>query len=675
MPAIDPLLQISAKISVLPIIHGSGQCAVLVRRWLLEHRFDCLAVPLPDSFREPVEEAVLSLPTPAIVLQARKTRDLEYRQWTGDPGMNDAGIEDEEDEYDDAQDDIDEDDEEDDLSDEDDERDLDADDESWDTLSYVPIDPCQPVIAGIRAAMGEHIERVYIDLETENFSPNSACMPDPYALHTVSPERFAAAMLPCIPMPADQQLKDRILHMAIRLRELEKKHERVLLICSVLHWPWIRQAYTDLETTSPGIYKPQHETPDYPPQIYSVDERNLLFLFGELPFITGLYERARAELFEDDNLSIDGVKELLMAARDSYLQDLGKRARRITPFLLSQCLKYIRNLSLLSHRMTPDLYTIVVASKQILGDQFALHVVQVAKEYPYAEKNRGCYEQVGLGIELVRFPDGEAAQVANRLPGPSSSWKSVELNRRPTDDERKRWTYQWNPFGQCSYPPEDQRIEQFRTRVFERALAITGSDLARTEKFTTSVKDGIDIRDTLRHWYEKQIYVKVNPPNRGTLDACVMFFDSPADPRHYPWRTTWFAEHDAESTLAFYATDFRSEPVGPGICMATYGGAMFLFPPVVIPDIWTDRRLDFTETLDERLLAAACMHARSRQVALLSWLPPGGGWKRLARRFGKHLIHVPMGAFSEAEVAQLRMVHVLNGTKVRSYAEHFIRKA
>ena len=28
------------------------------------------------------------------------------------------------------------------------------------------------------------------------------------------------------------------------------------------------------------------------------------------------------------------------------------------------------------------------------------------------------------------------------------------------------------------------------------------SDLARTEPFTTSVMDGIDIRDTLRHWYE-----------------------------------------------------------------------------------------------------------------------------------------------------------------------------
>ncbi len=154
-----------------------------------------------------------------------------------------------------------------------------------------------------------------------------------------------------------------------------------------------------------------------------------------------------------------------------------------------------------------------------------------------------------------------------------------------------------------------------------------------------------------------------------------MLFDSPADPRDYPWRTTWFAEHQNESTLAFFATNFVQELVGPGIGLATYGGALFLFPPVAIPDVWLDPRLDFTETLEERLLAAACLHSQSPQIALLSALPPGAGWRRLARRFRKRWIHVPLAQFSDSTVQQLRMVHVLNGRQVRSYAAHFIRKA
>ena len=169
--------------------------------------------------------------------------------------------------------------------------------------------------------------------------------------------------------------------------------------------------------------------------------------------------------------------------------------------------------------------------------------------------------------------------------------------------------------------------------------------------------------------------MKVLPPNRGRLDAAVMIFDSPADPRDYSWRTTWYAEHENESTLAFFASDFRQEMVGPGIGLSTYGGAMFLFPPIAIPEIWSDHRLDFTETMEERVLAAACLHSQNRQIALLSPLPPGAGWRRLAKRFGKTWVHVPLGQFGDSTVQQLRMVHVLNGRQVRSYASHFIRKA
>jgi hypothetical protein len=154
-----------------------------------------------------------------------------------------------------------------------------------------------------------------------------------------------------------------------------------------------------------------------------------------------------------------------------------------------------------------------------------------------------------------------------------------------------------------------------------------------------------------------------------------MLFDSPADPRDYPYRTTWFSEFEWESTLAFYATDFRKEPVGPGICLSHYGGALMLYPPLQFPNIWTDDQFDFTETLEERLLAAACAYSSCKQIALLAPLPPGAGWRKLAKRYGKQLVHVPMGQFSEGTLQQLRMFHVLNGKQVRSYAAEFIRKA
>src|SRR4029450_13067506 len=160
-------------------------------------------------------------------------------------------------------------------------------------------------------------------------------------------------------------------------------------------------------------------------ELYQPDERTLIFMLGELPFITGLYERARAELEDDENLSIDGVKELLLTARERYKADLARRARKITPHTLRQCLKYIRNLSLLEKRFTPDLYTLVMAAKQTAGDQYALHVAETARDYPYTH-DRGL-PGIKLGVDRGRLQDGQVVRLVSRLPGPPVMWRSLEL--------------------------------------------------------------------------------------------------------------------------------------------------------------------------------------------------------------------------------------------------------
>lgn len=625
--ALSSALHFSDRILCLPVIHGSGDFAVEVRRLLLAQSFDCLAVPLPPSFQHDVETAIESLPGLSLVLQ-REPEWTPPEDWTPD-----------------------------------------ADDNREDRplASYVPIDPCQPVIAALRFALQERLPRAFIDLETAVFESYSAVLPDPYALKRVTSETFAAAVLPSIPRPAAGQPHDRIVHMAERLRELETRHERILFVCSIVDWPWIREAYIE-RTPTTGTDDAVEET-----LTCAIDRRTALFVLGELPFLTALYEQARAELEHDGNLSLDGVKSLMLTARDRYRAELGRQARTISPKSLQTCFQYIRNLSLIARRMTPDLYTLMVASQQIFGDQFAQTLAETVREYPFEEP--GDFPKIVCGVHQGRLPDGTLLGLKSRLPGPWMSWRTLKLHPKPLRQDQVRWSMRWNPYRQCSWPPEDVAIEKFRTHVKDTALSLIGTDLARSEKFSTSLKDGLDIRETLRNWHTGDLYVKLLPPTRGTLDCVVMLFDSPADPRDYPWRVTWHAEHQDESSLALFATDFGENLVGPGIGQALYGGALFLFPPRPLPDIWTDRRFDFTDTLEERLLAAACFHARERHIAILSALPPGLGWKRLARRYGKQLVHVPMNRFGQEKLQQLRIFHVLNGTEIRSFAAHFIRKA
>lgn len=634
MANVSGVLQVDERLNLLPVVHGSADSAMQIRHWLLEHPPKCLAIPLPPSFFAPVMEGILELPNPSIVLQPFEPKfQTEYQ-----PESEDTG------------------------------------EEEIPRYSYVPLDPCQPVIAALRLAVEEHWRIEFIDEENPDYVPFTASLPDPYALKHLSLEKFATACLPWLTPPATREVIQRLEHQARRLRELRKKYSQVTMLTALQEWPWLRDRIKTDQTHPQAANIDSDEIEFQYPERFATDPRTLIFLFGELPYITAFYEHQRKKLDENTQLTIDGVKHLLLSARSSYMQDFGKRARRITPLLMSQCLKYMRNLTLMQKRLTPDLYTMVVASQQIMGDQFAIHLVNTAKEYGYYD-DVSPLPIVKLGIDQARLPDGEIVKTISRLPGPPVVWRSLELRKSPEKMDQTKWAMQWNPYQQCSWPPEDELIESFRTRVFERAKSIMGADLARTEKFSTSILDGIDIRETLRHWYDGDIYVKVLPPSVGTLDACVMLFENNVDPRQYPWRTTWYAEHKDESTLAFFATNFGQEMIGPGIALATYGGAMFLYPPVKIPDIWHDRSLDFTDTLEDRLIAAACKYCRGRHVALLSPTAPGANLRRLAKRYGRKLVHVPLSQFNDAMIQQLRMVHVLNGKEVRSYASHFIRKA
>jgi hypothetical protein len=647
-PPSSECFRVDDRLTILPVVHASGPYARAVEKWLLEHPIDCLAVPLPPSFGEPICRAIPLLPNPSMVIQPPMEWSASDDESTWDSdidseedisngfGFNDPGHASEE--------------------------------ESQVPYSYVPIDPSQSVIAALRFALGEHLPIRFIDLEVAEFYEERCASPDAFALRSVSIEAFATSVLPAVGHPTHPQVWERIHFMAEQLRGLTRKYKNVVALCSIQHWPWLRQSYLQPNETIPDPHS-VHEA-----ELKSVAENTLVFLFGELPYITGVYEESRRDSAVDNQLpAIDGIKRLLITARASYIADLGPRGRRITTLLLSQCLKYIRNLTLLDRRLTPDLYTLAIAAKQILGDQFAIHLVEAARNYPFIDELP--WPTVTLGINQARLSENEIVPVVNRLAGAATEWRSIELNRKPMKYDEQKWKMAWNPYRQCSWPPEDEQIESFRSRVVERAKASLGADLARTEKFTTSMMDGLDIRETMRHWYDGELYVKIQPPTIGYLDACVFLFESQADPRSYPWRTTWFAEHEDESTLAFFATDFHQQMIGPGVAVATYGGALFLYPPRPIPDIWHNPKLDFADTMEDRIVAAACFHSQSRHIAFMSPSAPGAAWRRLAKRYGKRLVHVPLGHFNDAIVQQLRTVHVLNGQQVRSYASHFIRKA
>lgn len=622
-----PIFTLSPKIQILPIVHASGDMAQMVRDIMVSQDIDCLALPLPPSVESLVEEAVDRLPIISLIVSPEQGASEGTR------------------------------------------------------CSYVPIDPCQPVIMGIRVAMGEGIVRAYVDREVGSFQSTSWVGPDPYALKSVALTEYFTAAIPFLPAPEPgSQRQARIVWMAFRLHELELDYRHIVCLCPLMDWPWVRQAYQDrMPYVSPDQVTER-------PVWWNLESSSLYFLLGELPFITQLFEQRREEARADTHLSIDGMKELMLEARSRWLASrsttVAQEANWITPQLLQRYFQYVRNRTLLEHRLKPDLYTLVHAAQQIAGDAFALTVLETAKTYEFQADlpSRAIRPTATMGIGALQDPGGEVWQATNRLQGDPQTWRSVTLRPKPPIPQKQSWAHQWNPYRQCSWPPEDLRIESFASHVRHQSQQVLGADMAKIESFSTSLEDGIDVRETLRQWATKRqrsvfdLQVKVAPSVRGTIEVLVFLFEVPADPTVYTWRTTWFAEHQEESTLCFYATPFSTQMVGPGIGQARYGGTMFLYPPRLIPDIWENPLFNFTTTLEERLLAGACAHSQEPHVAIVSPVPLKAAWRNIARRFGRKLVPLPLHRFSGQTVARLRQFHVLNGHEIRSYAARFIRE-
>ncbi len=602
------ILSMGKHIQCVPIIHGRSIFAQEVRRLFLENSYQCIAVELPSSLYEGVSQAVEYLPFITAVV---------YKEGP---------------EY-----------------------------------CYVPVEPGEGIMEAIRLGIQERLPIEFIDLEVSTKSIKSPDLPDEYAIQKLGLKKYYQGVLPFLSFSSQGNTQDeREQWMAKQLRDLDERFEKVLFVCGMAHLEGIRRHF--YAKTKPQ--KNQGKIAEKA-QIYSVHPDGIYLLTGETPYLTYLYEKNRQSLDMKSFDKTDGLKELLLETRREYGRDFPEELEKLTPGSMQTMLTYLRNLCLIEHRLTPSMYDLVVAAQGIGGSGFGARTVEMAKFYPFIDPFTS-YPTLRMGLDEGWMEGLGLNKMHNRFDIPEFSLKSIKLEKRPRKEKKEKWKKHWGD-GQtdCSWPPEDEIIEKFTAHVRKKAMGLLGEDQARVEKFTSSMKDGLDMRETLRQWHTSEIYVKEIPAVKGEVGAVLFIFDS--DYEKYPWRSTWLAEHDNESTLCFYATDYKEDTIGPGIGRAYYGGALFIYPPINIPDIWTNPRFQNIGTLEDTLVMAALRYSHSRYVAMVSTKKPTVNMKKMANEEGKHLVYIPLSNFSASTIRKLRKFHVLRGHHIRGFAQKYIR--
>lgn len=535
---------------------------------------------------------------------------------------------------------------------------------------YYMCEPCDGAFEGLRSALETRIPAYCIDLDVDYYPDVHERVPDPYSIERIGLQQYYEIYKKIVlskGAPATKIDSDRELYMAKRLKELSLTYDRILFVGGMAHIDNILKLVD--RKSFPSLQHAQRDQIE----LCTLTEKSCQEVMAEFGWLTMCYEKARisyaesAEIFSFPPDRQKLIYQLYKEASEKYVQNTGNA---FPGYHMHNIMKFVRNYALINDRLMPDLYQILSAAKGCVDHNYAYETWNLATQYPF-RKNVDGLPELNLSIEDVW---GHSKIIRFHLK--EKSRKNFTFQRRK---DRSQYRFKPpGPFSICSYPPEDVIVEKFGDFLKKKGTQLLTEEAARTLPFSTSLEDGIDTKETIRHWHEKKLYIKVRGKPPGGVGSVVVIFDedSPNEEKifqeKYPWRTTWLGEHKQESDMAFYATHLASHVVGPGISRCEYGGFLMSYPPRRMMDVWSDADYQECRSKSEVLLMAAIDYAVKPLIVYVAGKPPRSIIKSFARRFGKKIVYIPIGQLSPIILNKLRVFHVLDGRDKRSIADEYI---
>ena len=534
-----------------------------------------------------------------------------------------------------------------------------SDEQEDDRAVYVPVEPADPFTEAIRTAREIGAEIVFADPDAGERPHLPDDYPDTYALRHIPLEKYVEAYR-LWPQSRSDSIAAHAAGIAWKLQGCDPLAQVFVVVSLNLLDPVLDameqpQAQPMARLRRPGL------------QVLNPHPDCLAEITVEYPYLQDRYENVRAAIAENDPVDRRRVQlALFREAEKTYEANAGERVAHWQRRVLA---RYTRNLAIVSRELAARIFDITVAARSVVDDNYAWEVWDAANRYPHQKAETDLPtvkitgEEVWLNTKMMRL--------RRRLPSKKRRLRPVGLKPRKKEKVPGEWASQLNGASICSYPPEDLVIEDYGRFLKKKGKSILSEERARSEPFTTSLLDGIDIRETIRNWHKGQIYVRNFQKMHGDVGAVIVIFDEDRDDR-YPYMTTWLGEHQNESDMAFYSTYPFDHMVGPGIGRGEYGGFLMSLPARRMFDVWQDPDYDFAENKPERLLLAGLDYSLQRYVVYVAAKPPRTVFRNVAARFGRTIVYIPIGQLSPVTVKKIRVVHVLDGYDKREIAKEYI---
>jgi hypothetical protein len=527
-----------------------------------------------------------------------------------------------------------------------------------DRAIYVPVEPADPFTEAIRTGLETGAEIVFADPDAGERPHLPDEYPDSYALRHIPLEKYVEAYR-LWPQPRSEEIAAHANGIAWKLQGCDPL-ANVLVVVSLNLLDPVLDAM-ERPQAQPMAAKRRHV------QVLNPHPESLAEITIEYPYLQDLYEQFRVTMGDADGVDRRRAQlAVFREAENTYETNTGEKVAHWQRRLLG---RYTRNLALVNQELAARVFDITVAARSVVDDNYAWEVWEAANRYPH-QKAASDLMTVKISGEEV-WLDTKKMRLRRRLPSKKRRLRPVGLKARKKEKVPGEWATELNGASICSYPPEDLVIEDYGRFLKKKGKSLLSEERSRTEPFTTSLLDGIDIRETIRNWHQKKIYVRNFQKIHGEVGSVVVIFDDDRDDR-YPYMTTWLGEHQNESDMAFYSTYPFDNMVGPGIGRGEYGGFLMSLPARRMYDVWQDPDYDLAENKPERLLLAGLDYSLHRYVVYVAAKPPRSVFRNVAARFARTIVYIPIGQLSPVSLKKIRVVHVLDGYDKRELAKDYI---
>jgi hypothetical protein len=601
------------QFTYLPVVPGRLEFAAEVRRRILADRPDIVAVELPQTLEDLYLDAVRRLPRISVIFY----NDTSLAPDPAYPRRPDE-----------------------------------------DRAVYIPVEPADPFVEAVRTAQEAGADVIFADPDAAERPHIPGAYPDSFALQSIEYRQYIEAYR-LYPAPRTPEIEQFAQAIAWKLQGADPG-ARVLVVLSLNLLDPVLDAM-EVPQSEPARRRREGL------QLVNPHPDCLGEITSEYPFLQERYEHFRESMGAHEKIDRRRAQfALFREAGQSYEINTGEKFQAWQNRLLA---KYVRNLAAMNRDLVASLFDLTIGARSIVDENYAWEVWETASRYGP--------QQTASDIPTVNISGDEVwlntrrIRLRRRLPSTKRRMGHLGLKPRKKEQFPGEWAPDLNSASICSYPPEDMVIENFGRFLKKKAKSVLSEERTTVEPFTSSLLDGIDIRETIRNWHEGKIFVRNIRRVHGEVGSVIVIFDEDR-PGRYNYQTTWLGEHQNESDMAFYSTAPFDRMIGPGIGRAEYGGFLMSLPARRMYDVWADPDYDFAETKAERLLLAGLDYSVQKYVVYVAAKPPRSTFRTIAARFGRTIVYVPIGQLSPVTMKKIRVVHVLDGYDKRAIAKDII---